>query len=144
MLTAWFGTGETAKIVFIAVAAFKPATMGAYDGIRNVSTQYFEVGRVLCFSRLRMLRRIALPAALPSIVTGVQLAFIFSWLSAIGAEYLIGSLSEGIGSFIMEARDMLRSDLVFVGIAVIAMVGAAMNGVLQTSIRHLFPWYNPA
>lgn len=144
LLTAWLGTGETAKITFVALAAFKPAALGAYDGIRNVSLHYFEVGRALCFSRLSMLRRIALPAAWPSIVTGVQLAFIFSWLAAIGAEYLIGSLSEGIGSFVMQAREMLRSDLLFVGIVAIAIVGAAMNTVLRMTMRRLFPWYQSA
>jgi sulfonate transport system permease protein len=144
LLTAWLGTGETAKITFVALAAFKPATLGAYDGIRNVSTHYFEVGRVLCFSRSLMLRRIALPAAWPSIMTGVQLAFLFSWMAAIGAEYLIGSLSEGIGSFVMEAREMLRSDLVFVGIIVIAIIGASMNAILRVSTRRLFPWYQSA
>jgi sulfonate transport system permease protein len=143
LFTAWFGNGELCKIVFVALAASKPVVMGAYDGVRTVPLQHLEVGRVLCFSRRRMLRRIVLPWAAPSIVTALQLSLIYSWFAAIGAEYVIGAMVGGIGSVVMGAEEHLRTDVVLLGVFLIAAVGIAMNLLLRRLPRHLFRWKEP-
>jgi sulfonate transport system permease protein len=144
LLTAWFGNGDLCKIVFIALASFYPVVMGTYEGIRSVPDALVEVGRVLCFSRAQMLRRIVLPAALPSIVTALQLSFIFSWFAAIGAEYLIGKMSSGIGAVVMTAQEHLRTDVVLLGVFVISGVGITLNTLLRRVPRVLFRWQEPA
>lgn len=141
LLTAWCGSGDMAKVVFVAMAAFMPTAMGTYEGFRNVSEKYLEVGKALSFSRALMLRRIIIPASLPAIVTGIQLSFIFSWLAAVGAEYLMGSLTQGIGSFVMFGREQLRTDIVYLGIIVIAVIGVTLNKTLRRTTRLFFPWY---
>lgn len=140
LLTAWCGNGDICKVVFIALAAFYPVVMGAYEGIRSVPTQYLEVGQVLCFSRSRMLRHIVFPSAAPSIVTALQLSLIYSWFSAIGSEYLIGSMSQGLGSVVMAAQERLRTDVVLLGVILIAGVGIGMNTLLRRLPRVLFRW----
>ncbi len=140
LLTAWFGNGDICKVVFVALAAFYPVVMGTYEGIRSVPIQYLEVGRVLCFSRVRMLRRIILPSAAPSIVTALQLSLIFSWFAAIGAEYVIGKMSNGIGSVVMAAQDNLRPDILLLGVILISLVGILMNKILRQIPRYLFRW----
>lgn len=144
LLTAWCGSGEGAKVVFVAMAAFVPTTMGTYEGFRNVSDKYLEVGKAFCFSRGLMLRRIIVPASLPAIVTGIQLSFIFSWLAAVGAEYLMGSLTQGIGSFVMAGREQMRTDIVYLGIIVIAVIGVVLNKALRRTTSFFFPWYEAA
>ncbi len=141
LLTAWCGSGDAAKVVFVAMAAFVPTTMGTYEGVRNVSDKYLEVGQAFCFSRSLMLRRIIVPAALPAIVTGIQLAFIFSWLATVGAEYLMGSLTEGIGAFVVAGREQMRTDIVYLGIIVIAVIGVLLNKTLRRTTHFFFPWY---
>jgi sulfonate transport system permease protein len=141
LLTAWCGSGDAAKVVFVAMSAFVPTTMGAYEGVRNVSDKYLEVGQAFCFSRSLMLRRIIVPAALPAIVTGIQLAFIFSWLATVGAEYLMGSLTTGIGAFVMAGRENMRTDIVYLGIIVIAVIGVVLNKTLRRTTNYFFPWY---
>jgi len=141
LLTAWFGNGDFCKTIFVAIAASKPVVMGTYEGIRNVPRHYTEVGRVLCFSRSRMLRRVILPAAAPSIVTALQLSVIFSWFAAIGAEYVIGVMAGGIGSVIMAAQEHFRTDVVLVGVILISSVGILMNKLLRRIPRILFPWH---
>jgi sulfonate transport system permease protein len=140
LLTAWFGIGPACKIIFVAIAAFKPVVMGAYEGIRNVPPQYLEVGKVLCFSRTQMLRRIILPSAAPAIVTSLQLALIFSWVAAIGAEYVIGAMSGGIGSVVSTAQEHFRTDVVLVGVILISGVGILMNKGLRRIPHYLFKW----
>lgn len=144
LLTAWCGNGDLCKIIFIALAAFYPVVMGTYEGIRSVPAQFVEVGRVLCFSRVHMLRRVVLPAAAPSIVTALQLSLIYSWFAAIGAEYLIGSMSAGIGSAVMAAQEHLRSDIVLLGVILIAAVGIGLNFLLRRLPRLLFRWRETA
>lgn len=144
LLTAWFGNGDACKIIFVALAAFYPVVMGTYEGIRSVPNQYLEVGRVLCFSRTRMLRQIILPSAAPSIVTALQLSLIFSWFAAIGAEYVIGKMSSGIGSVVMAAQDNFRPDVVLLGVILISLVGILMNKILRQIPRYLFRWRDAA
>jgi sulfonate transport system permease protein len=144
LLTAWFGNGDICKTVFVAIAASKPVVMGTYEGFRNVPKHYIEVGRVLCFSRSRMLRRVILPAAAPAIITSLQLSLIFSWFAAIGAEYVIGVMSGGIGSVVMAAQEHFRTDIVLVGVILISSVGILMNKILRRIPRYLFPWHESA
>jgi sulfonate transport system permease protein len=131
LLTAWLGGGELAKVVFVALAAFKPAAMGTYEGFRNVPAQYVDVGRALCFSPSLTLRRIVLPAALPSVVGGLQLSLIYGWLATIGAEYLMGGIAEGLGAFVVAAREHMALDQVYLGVLVVAVVGLALNKGLR-------------
>lgn len=140
LMTAWFGNGDLCKIVFVAVAASKPMVMGTCEGIRSAPPQLVEVGRALCLSRAKMLRHIILPAAAPSIVTAMQLSLIFSWFAAIGAEYVIGAMSGGIGSVVVTAQEHFRTDIVLVGVILISGVGIAMNKVLRKVPQLLFRW----
>jgi sulfonate transport system permease protein len=131
LLTAWLGGGDLAKVVFVGLAAFKPVVMGTYEGVRSVPSQYLDVGRAMCFSRRRMLLRIILPAALPSIIAALQLALISAWLGTIGAEYLMGGIAEGIGTFVINARETLQTNQVFVGIITIAIIGVILNKAVR-------------
>ena len=140
LLTAWFGNGHLCKIVFVAVAAAKPIVMGTYQGVRGVDQQHLELGRVLCFSRTRMLREIVLPAATPAIFTSLQLSLIFAWFAAIGAEYVIGAMAGGIGSVVMGAQEHLRTDVVLLGVILIAAIGITLNTILRRLPRVLFRW----
>jgi sulfonate transport system permease protein len=144
LLTAWFGNGDLCKIVFVAIAASKPMVMGTYEGIRSAPAQLVEVGRALCLSRARMLHKIILPAAAPSIVTAMQLSLIFSWFAAIGAEYVIGVMSGGIGSVVISAQEHFRTDIVLVGVIMISCVGIFMNKILRQVPHLLFRWNRTA
>ena len=144
LLTAWFGNGNLCKIVFVAIAAAKPLVMGAYQGVRGVDPHHLELGRVLCFSRARQLRRIILPAALPAIFTALQLSLIFAWFAAIGAEYVIGALAGGIGSVVMAAQEHLRTEVVLLGVLLISTIGIVLNVLLRRLPRLLFRWKDPA
>jgi sulfonate transport system permease protein len=144
LLTAWFGNGHLCKIVFVALAAAKPMVMGAYQGVRSVDRQYLELGQVLGFSRTRLLRAIVLPAAAPALFTALQLSLIFAWFAAIGAEYVIGALAGGIGSVVMGAQEHLRTDVVLLGVGLIATIGIGLNTLLRRLPRLLFRWKETA
>jgi sulfonate transport system permease protein len=144
LLTAWLGAGDTAKITFVVLAAFKPVTMATFEGFRGVPRHYLEVGRAMCFSRRRTLVKITVPAALPAIVGGLQLGLIYGWMAAIGAEYLMGGVAPGIGAFVIAGRERLAMDQVYVGIITIAAVGLILNKALRWSGARALRWKGEA
>ncbi|AJE47096.1 ABC transporter permease [Celeribacter indicus] len=136
LLTSWFGNGEVAKIVFIALATFFPLVLSAEQGVRNVAPALREAVQVMGLSRRRQVTALYLPAALPSIAVGVQIALISSWIGTVGAEYAIGN-GRGLGSYIAAAREQFRMDITLVGVAALALVGVALHAGSARIIRHL-------
>lgn len=139
LLTAWFGNGETAKVIYIAMSAFFPAALNAQNGLRAISLQHLEVARVLRLSRRRRITRLLLPGALPSIFIGVQIALIGAWLGTVGAEYAMGN-GRGIGTFIAQGREQFRMDIVAAGVIALALVGYAINLACVKIFHRLLAW----
>ncbi|NWB09103.1 ABC transporter permease subunit [Pseudomonas sp. D5002] len=139
LIMAWFGLGETSKVVFIAIAVFFPVFLNTLEGMATVSRELVEVGRIYRFSRWQMISRIAFPSAIPSILTGVHLALIYAWLATLGAEYMLTS-SSGIGSLLSDAREDLNMQRVLVGMTCAGLIGFLLNTLLTRLERRLLKW----
>lgn len=140
LISVWFGLGDIAKVVFLSLAALVPVAVHTFDGLRAVPPRLLEVARVYGYTRRQTLWEVMLPAALPTIFTGLYLALIYSWLATLGAEYLLVS-GEGIGNTLIEGSEHFRMDLVLVGMLVIGLVGASLNLVTQQFERRLLRRY---
>ena len=143
LISVWFGLGDAAKIVFLSLAALLPVTAHTCDGIHAVPRAYIEVARAFRYSRLQMIGYVILPAALPSIFTGVYLALIYSWLATLGAEYLLVAGS-GIGNNLIDGSEQFRMDLVLFGIIVIGLTGWALNALARAVERAVLARRLPA
>ncbi|CAH1687072.1 Alkanesulfonates transport system permease protein [Hyphomicrobiales bacterium] len=139
IISIWCGFAETAKIAFIALAAFIPVALNTIEGMRSAPAPIIEVARALRFSRLQLIRRVYLPAAVPSILTGVHLALIYSWLATVGAEYFM-AVGPGIGGLIIAGRERFEMDLVMLGVVILGLVGFAMNATAERIERHALSW----
>jgi sulfonate transport system permease protein len=137
LISVWFGLGDAAKVVFLSLAALLPVVAHVSDGIRNVSPELLEVARVYRYTRWQVVVRVVLPAALPSVFTGIYLALIYSWLATLGAEYLLVAGS-GIGNMLIDGSEQFRMDLVLFGIVVIGIVGWALNASARLLERRIF------
>ncbi|MDR5856263.1 ABC transporter permease subunit [Caballeronia sp. LZ062] len=137
LISVWFGLGDVAKVVFLSLAALVPVVVHTSDGIRAVPSQWAEVARTFGYSRLQMLVHVVLPAALPSIFTGVYLALIYSWLATLGAEYLLVAGS-GIGNTLVDGSEQFRMDLVVFGVIVVGITGWALNALARAIQRRWF------
>lgn len=126
LISMWFGAGEQGKIAFIAFAAFNPIVVNTWEGARGIPKPYREVARVLTFSRWQFIRFVALPAAFPSIVTGMHLGLIYAWLATIGAEFFL-SIAPGIGGRMNEGRELFAMDLVLVCVLLLGTIGILLN-----------------
>jgi len=134
----WLGIGETQKVGIIMLACFFPIFLGVRGGFSQVDPKLIEVGRAARFSRLELLWRIVLPAALPSAVIGLRVGLGYGWRALVGAE-LIAS-SAGLGYMILDAQDLARTDIVLVGVLTIGVIGILVDTGLKLLLRSLAPW----
>jgi len=143
LISVWFGLGDVAKVVFLSLAALVPVVVNTCDGLRNVPPNLLEVARVYRFSRWQTIFGVMLPAALPSIFTGLYLALVYSWLATIGAEYLLVS-GEGIGNTLIDGSEHFMMDLVLFGMVVIGLVGWSLNALARVVERRMQRLYGIA
>lgn len=139
LISIWFGFDESAKVVFIALAASIPVILNIVEGIRSTSRKDVEVGEIFKFNRLQFIYLVYLPSALPSILTGIHLALIYAWLATIGAEYFM-AIGPGIGGLIIAGRERFEMDLVLLGIVVLGLVGFSIDRIATACEQRLIPW----
>ncbi|ACB94203.1 ABC transporter permease [Beijerinckia indica] len=139
LVSVWFGIGEAAKIAFIAIAAFTPCLVNTLTGMAGIPRPYIEVAKVLDFSPWSFLTRLAIPAALPSIFTGLHLGLIHSWLATIGAEYFM-TAGPGIGGMMIAGREQFEMDLVLLGVILLASIGVLLNNAALHVETYVLSW----
>ncbi|MDD3030137.1 MAG: ABC transporter permease [Alphaproteobacteria bacterium] len=134
----WFGIGEEGKVFIIFLGAFFPILVNTMDGIRQTDVKFVELARVLETSRLRFIAKVVLPGALPSIMTGMRVGMMVAWMCVVAAELI--AASSGVGFLIMDARQMMQTDRVFVGMIAIGAIGKLLDVVLKKIERRLIRW----
>ena len=138
LMIIWLGIGETSKIALLALAMFAPICLSAQAGVRGIPLERVNAALSLGATRWQLFRHIVLPSALPEILTGFRIALGVGWGTLVAAE-LIAS-TRGIGYMIMSASNFLATDVVFVGIAVIAAWAFVFSYALRWLERVLVPW----
>jgi sulfonate transport system permease protein len=140
LLMLWFGLGESFKVVFIALGAFFPMFINTFEGIHGVPKSYIEVARTFEFRPWKLLHKVFLPAAVPSIFAGIKLSLGMSWMLVVGAELI--AAGEGVGYLIVWGRQLMQMDIVFVGIFVVGFVGYLMFVSLNAIESSLMRWHS--
>ncbi|MBZ9678225.1 ABC transporter permease subunit [Mesorhizobium sp. ES1-1] len=138
LLIIWLGIGETSKIVLLSLSTFAPICFAAQAGVRSVPDERINAALSLGASRLQLFTSIILPSALPEIMTGLKIA-IGAGLSTLVAAELIAAQS-GLGYMIMSAANFLATDVVFVGLIVIAILAFAFTCGMRWLEHRLIPW----
>jgi sulfonate transport system permease protein len=139
LMSVWLGSGEPAKVAFIALSAFYPVVLCTHEGVRGVAREYFEVAQAYRFTRWQVIRRVVWPAALPAIFGGLQLALIYAWLGTLGAEFLLAP-ADGIGNLMIDGRLQFAMDKVLLGVLIAGLVGASLNALAQRIERRVLRW----
>jgi sulfonate transport system permease protein len=138
LIILWAGAGNTGKIVVISKAVFFPVFMNTLQGIRSVAREYIEVGKVFEYPPVRLLQKVILPAALPSIFVGVRYGAGLAWAMIIAAEMLGGR--RGLGYLLTRANELLLTDQLFLVIFLIGLIGFAVDIGLRRLERRLLRW----
>jgi sulfonate transport system permease protein len=132
------GIGETSKIIVIVIGTFWSVFLNTSDGIRNVDKKLIEVSTIFKKRKLAVITKVILPAALPSIFTGLRLGVGTAWISVIGAELI--AASSGLGFLISYSREMSQPASMFVGVFTIGLIGCLINILIRQLERHLLKW----
>lgn len=140
LLVMWFGLGETPKVILIAVASFFPVYINTLAGVRNVNKGFVEVGQSFELSRIELLYRVILPAALPEILTGIRYSLGIAWLALVIAELM--AAESGIGYWLLQGREAVRVDIVLASLVVFSVAGKVMDATLRLIEGRVLHWRN--
>lgn len=135
LLLIVMGFGSMPIIVVVAIAAFFPAALSVMNATESVQHVHVSAARVMGASRWDMLKRVYLPAVMPELITGAQLAFGNAWRALISAEMLVG-FGKGLGrslSYAGETADMVG---VMTNILAIAILAPLIDQLLLENLRH--------
>lgn len=135
LVVVWFGVSPVGKLFVVAYACFFVTVLNTAAAIASIDPLLLKAGAALGFRGRRLLGRVVLPAALPRILTGVQLALAYGWVSVIAAEYT--GAQAGLGYFITKAQSGLETAKVLAGMAVIGGLGSLFSLAVALLRRRL-------
>ena len=138
LIILWLGIGEVSKVSIIALGVFFPVVINTYSGVKNVDPLLLRVAVSYRASRLSIIRKVVLPAALPVIFAGLKLAAGTSLLLLVAAEMI--AAKEGIGAMILHYGDLMLTTKLMVGVLVLSLLGLVFNRALEWLERRLIPW----
>lgn len=144
-VTAWlplsmifFGLGPNAAIFLVFLGAFYPIMLNTIFGVRSVDLRLFEAASMLGCSGSAMFRQIVLPASMPAIFNGLRLGHSFAWILIVVGE--MTGVPTGLGSVIMDGRNLSRTDLAIVGMIIIGSLGFITDRLIVMLSNHILAW----
>ena len=132
------GLGEGSKIFMVAIGVFYPIAMNSMTGVREISKVYLDVGSNFKAGRWDVFRTIALPGAMPTIMTGIKLG-VGMGLVLIAIAEMVGAKS-GLGYMIWNAWETFSVDQMYVGLFMIALIGFILTVITNEVEKLLIPW----
>jgi ABC-type nitrate/sulfonate/bicarbonate transport system permease component len=125
----WFGTGVGGPVMIIFAGAFPPCLINAYRGARFVEPRLIEAGKMLGTGNFRMITEVLLPAAVPSIISGLRVSAGLGWQSLVGAELIVAAA--GVGFMMVQAQGSVQTPTVMAGMLAIGIVGMLIDVLLR-------------
>lgn len=131
LVMIWFGFSQTSIIIAVIHATTWPIALNTDTGFGTINPTILMVGRNLGLDTRRQITDVMLPAALPSILTGIRSAWAFGWRTVVAAELVFGvaGSTAGLGWYINDSRYYLKTPNVFAGLVVIAFLGILLDSI---------------
>ncbi len=132
------GIGFKAKVFIIFISAFVPCVINSYLGIKLTNPVLINVAKTFGASRWQIFRRVCIPSSMNMVFTGIRVSLSSSWSTLVAAEMLAST--KGLGYMIQMGRNVIRPDIIIVGMLTIGLVGAFMGWVLGLFEKKVAPW----
>ena len=140
LLIIWLGTGESYRIVISAITAFFPIVISTYAGIRQADRGLIKAAKDLGANARQIQFKVVIPAAMPSILSGLQLGMGVTIILIVAAEMIGGSSQSGMGYLLINAGQVMETEKVFASLVVLAVMGAVIIKLQQWIDRRVAPW----
>ncbi|MEA2287213.1 MAG: putative hydroxymethylpyrimidine transport system permease protein [Solirubrobacteraceae bacterium] len=133
-----FGYGIGPKLAIVALICFFPITVNLLDGLRSTPPELLKLMRSMGASRLRTLRSVELPAALPSLFSGLKVAATVSVIGAVFGEW--AGADEGLGRLVLLGNNQLQTPRVYAGIVILTVMAVGLFALTALAERLAVPW----
>jgi len=134
----WYGIGEVAKVLLIALAALIPMYLNTSNGVRNVDRRVVEAARSFGLRGRRLVRQVVIPLAMPSILNGLRFAAGISVIALVFAETI--AANQGIGYLVEQASSLQQIPNLVVCIIIYALLGITADVLVRVLERYSMPW----
>lgn len=138
LLIIWFGIGATTQVALLVASGMAVIVTAARSAAAGVSEEKIKTARAFGASHLQVFWHVILPSTLPDLITGSRVLAGMLFATIIAAEMI--AARSGLGWMIMDASQFLRSDVIFVGIFILAFLGFAIDRSFRLLERVLVPW----
>jgi putative hydroxymethylpyrimidine transport system permease protein len=138
LLVLWFGYGLASKVVMAILIIYFPVTATLFDGLRRTEQSWLDLARTMGATRMRILLRLRLPAALPAFGSGLRIATAVAPIGAVVGEW-VGS-SAGLGYLMLHANGRMQTDLMFAALLTLAILAVALYTAVDAGLRRAMPW----
>ncbi len=135
LLILWIGINEDSKVVLIAIGAFFPVYTTVASALRHVDPHLVEAGRAYGLRGTTLLTRVQLPAATPSVVSGLRLALAQAWLFLVAAELIASSM--GLGFLLTDSANNGRVDRILLSLVTLAVLGKLTDALIGAVEKRL-------
>jgi sulfonate transport system permease protein len=138
LLILWMGIGESSKVTLVAIGVFFPVFTNLVAGIHQIDRKLIEVGYAYGLKGIALAKEVLLPAALPSLLTGLRIGLAQGWLFLVAAELI--AASRGLGFLLIDSQNTGRADVIVLSILLLAILGKLSDWVLALIERRLLRW----
>lgn len=133
-----FGIGESGKVCIIFIGSMVSLTINTWTGIRGTKKVLLNVAQVGGASRAQMFFRVGIPSAIPMIFTGLRISLGIAFATLVAAEMVAATI--GLGYMMNQGRKLMITDLIFLGVVVIGVIGFLINCLMGLLERNVAPW----
>lgn len=135
----WFGLGKASLLFVLVHAVLWAVALNTLAGFQSVPETLRMAGRNYGLKGVPYVVQILLPAALPSVLSGLKIGWAFAWRTLIAAELVFGATSGqgGLGWYIYQNRNELYTDRVFAGLVLVILIGLAVEGLVFQTLERL-------
>jgi putative hydroxymethylpyrimidine transport system permease protein len=133
-----FDYGIGPKLAIVALICFFPITVNLLDGLRSIDPDLLKLMRSLGASRLRTLRKVELPGALPYLFSGLRVAATVSVIGAVFGEW--AGADKGLGRLVLLGNNQLQTPRVYAGVVILTLMAVALFALVTLAERVAVPW----
>ena len=137
ILTLWLGYGLWSKVAMAVLIIYFPVTSAFFDGLMRTPQGFLDQARIMGASPVSTMLRIRIPAALPSLGSGLRLAAVYAPIGAVIGEWV--GASQGLGYLMLLANGRAKIDLMFAALIVLAIMAVILHTIIDRLATRMAP-----